>query len=323
MALQASGQIKASEINTELGRTSSAEHSFNSAHTGGYATINTSSASYPDGFAPATMSEWYSYDHGSAAPYSNDSYIRFDRGDALKKTGFSSIMNLSSSQDFTVSMWVRQDATAAAQANQILIDMTTSTSSTANRFFIQYDKNGNRFVVRMRTNATNFTINYEIESNNSSMGLGTNASTLWSSTNRGNVNSDGFCLLTLVYDASQSAPADAFTFYWNDTEIANGSSAGAGARTTKAVNFVTLGNNNHNPTTTAGGFVGAMDEVKIFTSALSASKVSTLYNSGTIANATETYSTGLLTEFEFEGDVADSAGILSVVSVDSTNSVSY
>ena len=86
MALQASGQIKASEINTELGRTSNAEHSFNQAHTGGYATINTSSASYPDGFAPATMSEWYSYDHGSVS-YTNSHYAAFTRGDAIKKTG--------------------------------------------------------------------------------------------------------------------------------------------------------------------------------------------------------------------------------------------
>lgn len=319
MALPASGEIKLSDIGAEFGATNNGL-SLSGLEGGIYGAINTNSTSYPDGNQPNEMSEWYSYDHTLNV---NTKYIRFDRGDALKKTGFSSIMDLSSSQDFTISMWVRQDATAAAQQNQILIDMCTSTSSTNDRFFIQYDKNGNRFVVRMRTNSTNFTLNYEIEANNSSMGLGTSASTLWSSTNRGNVNSDGFCLLTVVYDASQSTPANAFTFYWNATEVTSSSGAGAGARTTRAVNFVTLGNNNHNPTTTAGGFVGAMDEVKIFTSALSAANVSTLYNSGVIANSSVTYSTGLLTEFEFEGSVADSAGILSVVNVDTTNSVSY
>ena len=69
MALQSSGTIKMSEINTELGRTSTATISLDSAESGTYATINTASASYPNDARPASMSEWYSYDHSAASGY--------------------------------------------------------------------------------------------------------------------------------------------------------------------------------------------------------------------------------------------------------------
>lgn len=69
MALQSSGTIKMSEINTELGRTSTATISLDDAESGVYATINTASASYPNNAQPASMSEWYSYDHSSASGY--------------------------------------------------------------------------------------------------------------------------------------------------------------------------------------------------------------------------------------------------------------
>lgn len=67
MALQSSGEIRMSQINVELGRSSTATISLNTAEDGGYTTINTNSASRPSATNPATMSEWYSYNH-SAAP---------------------------------------------------------------------------------------------------------------------------------------------------------------------------------------------------------------------------------------------------------------
>lgn len=67
MALPASGTIRFSQINTELGRSSTAQISLNTAEDGGYAAINTNSASRPSSSNPATMSEWYGYNH-SATP---------------------------------------------------------------------------------------------------------------------------------------------------------------------------------------------------------------------------------------------------------------
>ena len=59
-----------SEINTELGRSSTATISLDTAESGGYATINLSSPSYPSDSRPASISEWYSYDHSAASGYS-------------------------------------------------------------------------------------------------------------------------------------------------------------------------------------------------------------------------------------------------------------
>lgn len=67
MTMPASGTISMSQINTELGRSSTASISLDTAENGGYATINTNSSSRPSATNPASMSEWYSYNH-SAAP---------------------------------------------------------------------------------------------------------------------------------------------------------------------------------------------------------------------------------------------------------------
>lgn len=56
-----------SEINTELGRSSTATISLDSAESGVYATINTASPSYPNNARPASMSEWYSYNHTASS----------------------------------------------------------------------------------------------------------------------------------------------------------------------------------------------------------------------------------------------------------------
>ena len=68
MALQSSGTIKMSEINTELGRSSTATISLDTAENGGYGAINTLSPSYPSSSSPASMSEWYGYNHTAAPP---------------------------------------------------------------------------------------------------------------------------------------------------------------------------------------------------------------------------------------------------------------
>ena len=66
MALQSSGQIKMSQLNTELNRGATDEFSISLAVEGGYEAINTSSTNKPNHSAPHTISEWYSYDHNAS-----------------------------------------------------------------------------------------------------------------------------------------------------------------------------------------------------------------------------------------------------------------
>ena len=304
MALQSSGQIKFSELNTELSRTSTDLISLTDASSGTYGAINTNNAvaDRPDQSEPHAISEWYSYNHNAAGAYTNTHYYDNSRT-ALRRSATSSPFNLSGSQDLTISMWVKQKPTTA---NEIMWDLSNTSSNSANRFFLQYHKSLNRLVARHRTSSVNYDRQWSLHDNNSVTGTGTNSGVAWSDTNRGNVNADGWGMLTVVYDASQANSANGLKLYWNATEVATSAVANSGTRSSSAVNDFTIGNNNHNATTTGGGMNANVDELKIFTSALSASNVTSLYNSGVVANAANSYSTGLLTEFTFDSDTTDS-----------------
>lgn len=68
MALPRTGELGLRSINAELGRSTSAEISLDTAENGGYGAINTSSPSYPNSTNPAAVSEWYGYTHARVAP---------------------------------------------------------------------------------------------------------------------------------------------------------------------------------------------------------------------------------------------------------------
>ena len=307
MALQSSGQIKFSELNTELGRTSTNKIGLGAAEGGTYAAINSASTSKPDGSTPNAISEWFSYDH-SASSSANDFYYDMSY-DALRRSAVTSPFNLSGSQDLSVSLWIKQSATTA---NEILWDFSNTSSNSANRFLLQYHKSLNRLVARYRTSSTNYDRQWALHGNNSVTGTGTNSSTAWSSSNRGNANADGWTMITVTYDASQSNSANGLKLYWNANEVTSQASNNSGSRSTSAVNDFTIGNNNHNSTTTAGAMNASIDELKIFDSVLSSSNITALYNSGVPANAAATYSTNLLTEFTWETNSQDSANLFNI-----------
>ncbi len=76
MALPSSGELSMRDINAELGRTSTALIGLDEAENGVYATINTNSAFRPDPANPASISEWYRYNHTAGPAFS----CTFDAG---------------------------------------------------------------------------------------------------------------------------------------------------------------------------------------------------------------------------------------------------
>jgi hypothetical protein len=67
MALASSGTISVSQINTELGRTSTSSNtSLTSLNTGAHVSLNSNSTSKPNSSTPHQMSEWYSYNHSAS-----------------------------------------------------------------------------------------------------------------------------------------------------------------------------------------------------------------------------------------------------------------
>ena len=304
MALQSSGQISISDIATEL--------------SAGSTNLSLRSLSSTAGFTtPDAVSEFYGYSH---ATYSNSHYYQLtaSSGNALLRTASTSPFNLSTSQDLSISVWVRQDS--GGTANQILWDFSNNTGSTANRFFLQWQSSSNHLIARFRTGSSNFDLQWDLNDNSSVTGLNSGN---WSSTNRGNVVDGNFCMITLTYDASQSSGATAFKCYWNASEMTTTTGSTSNSRSTSAVNHICLGNNAHNSTTSAGAFDGAMDEFKIYNDLLTSGEVSTIYNSGSIAASSETHSAQLQTEITFDTDTSDSNGDFPTATTDSGTRVSW
>lgn len=281
MALPASGQISVSDILTELQLDpANPDTSLARLSEGNPVPLNedNATANKPDGNQPHAMSEFFSYDH-----YANSHYYTNDGvNDYIKGTwsGYTTLHNV----DWSVSFWVRQNQSTGASQQfwDWNANSTLNSGNTTNRIFLQYNNNLNRFVLRVRTNATNFDRQWGLHDNNGATGTGTNSGVKWTSSNRGNVNSDGFCHIAVTYDASQTTGTNAFKIYWNGSELTNQATANNGTRTSATFASLSIGAAQHN--TTSGVANVDIDEWAFYKDILTSSEVSTLYNSGTIVS---------------------------------------
>lgn len=303
MAITSSGQIKMSEIATEFGVGGEPNQSLASFSDGSFGAINTNNAEAdrPDGEPPHAMSEFYSYDHNAAPAYSNTRYYSNDgTGDFINCTTSTAPFNINTTQDHSMSMWVRM---TGSKQNQMITNFGNTNANGNNRIMFTYLANFNRIMVRIRSNSVNFDRQWGLHDNSTQTGI-TSSSTGWTSSSRGNVNSDGWCLLTYTYDASQTNAANAFKVYWNSSVLTNQAVANSGTRTAMAATKGRIGENLH-LTDAAGNATLDFDEIKIYNKVLSASEVTTLYNSGVIADSSQTVSSGLITEWTFDNNNAN------------------
>jgi len=286
MALQSSGAISISDIKTELGSSS-------------YSLTTLSGEASKT--APHGMKEFYGFSNAPA--YTNTRFYENDgTGDYINCTTGTAPFSINTTQDLSFSMWVRN---RGSKQNQLLYNFGNTTSNGNNRMFLTYSSNLNRLVARYRSNSTNFDRQWALHDNQSATGV---SSTGWSSSNRGNVQSQNFCMITITYDASQTNAGNAFKMYWNATEATSTAVANSGTRTAMNATKGKIGENLH-LTNSAGNANLDYDEIKIYNKVLSGSEVTTLYNSGVIADSSQTVSSGLITEWTFDNNNAnDSAG---------------
>lgn len=154
MAISASGTTAMSQINTELGRSSTSLITLDNAENGTYATINVNSATRPSSTNPAAISEWRGYNHSAAAPTTttttttttaapvpfggggNDGvtnrYINFNMNSSqYAKTGnVSWIKNYTYNTSFSIVMWVM-----LTSSNGVVDYLFHSRNSDSNSFF--------------------------------------------------------------------------------------------------------------------------------------------------------------------------------------------
>ena len=283
MALQSSGQISITDIKTELGNTS-----------GSLTTLSTAAGKA----APHAMSEFYGY-----SAYENDKFYANDgTGDYISGSTSSAPFTINSTQDLTISMWVRPQNTA--DQNHMMINFSNTTANGNNRLFISYTANVNRIITRVRTNSSNFDRQFALHDNSTQTGF--SSSTAWSSSNRGNTNAAGWINLTITYDASQSAAESAFKLYWNGAECTTTAASSNGTRGSIAATNYKIGENIHSTNSGGNAFMD-FDEIKVYDRIISSSAITSIYNSGVIADSTQTSSTNLVTEWTFEeSNAADS-----------------
>jgi len=283
MALQSSGQISINDIKTELGNSSGS--------------LNTLSVAAGKA-APHAMSEFYGY-----ANYSNLKYYENDgTGDYISGSTGSAPFTINSTQDLAISMWVRPQNTA--DQNHLMINFSNTTSDGNNRLFISYTASVNRIITRVRTNSSNFDRQFALHDNSAQTGLTT--TNAWSANNRGNANSDGWINLTVTYDASQSNAEAAFKLFWNGSECTSTAASSNGSRGSIAATNYKIGENIHSTNSGGNAFMD-FDEIKVYDRIISSEAITNIYNSGVIADSSQTSSTNLITEWTFEGsNAADS-----------------
>jgi len=192
MTMPASGTIRMSQINTELGRSSTASISLDTAENGGYAAINQASANRPSSNNPAKLSEWYSYNHNATVlQYTYTLYY----GSGNTSSGIFG---------FTTS-------SAACSSTSPSVTVYSSSSSITSNMALYYDQYGN------------------MPAWSSSYNTGTSYFKLNSSLIRMQVNDLEIQVGYAVYDVSSCvAPSVVFnnTYYWSYTTLSSNSASG-------------------------------------------------------------------------------------------------
>lgn len=228
MALQSSGPIKMSQINAELGRSSTATISLDTAENGGYATINTCGSPYPLGANSASMSEWYGYNHTApcGATY-NSNFALSDGGDPTQQNMLysnnfpygiqTSATRPSPTQQFTISFWVKRDNIQAQQGYIFgLYDQPAGINLMLNWYSLFIgDWYGIMSLTFNDGQGGSFYSNFSFNDvfNKDTTGVANDKP--WALDNQGIVNGFGYTCITIVVDYISWGTNDFVRWWWN------------------------------------------------------------------------------------------------------------
>ena len=287
MALQSSGPIKISEIKAELGSSDNSLRSLSS----------------DAGFSkPDAMSEFYGYSFSS---FSNDYALDYDGvNDEVEGSTNGNIPN----QTFTLSMWVRVDATT--KHNMVFYGYVgTLDTITNDRLLIYYGASSNRLIVQFRKgNGQLYRREYPLHDNSGVTGI-TNSTTGWVASQRGNTDAAGFTHLCFALNQTNGSATSGIKTYWNGNEMTSSVNNRNDFTTALNCNFLSIGNN-LGASTPNSIMEGVIDEVYLYDAQLSVGDVATITSFG--RNTENTFGTNYLTSWRMENTVADDSGYVSL-----------
>ena len=305
MALPSSGTISVSDILEEGQVDPSETASLKGLAQGALFTINTNSPSYPSSTGPFAMSDWYGYDHSAFTP-SLYYWLGDGVNDTLRFTNHSSTL-FGSNDDFSYSGWFRVDETS--NQDQWLGSFAEASPSGSNMIFIQYSATSNRMQLRFRKGGGgNFHQRFwSISSTNNTSITGVNSNG-WYSTNRGNVNSEGFVHLVFTRDNSDTT-SSGMNLYWNGTKLPESIQFNSRSLATFNIQSAAVGDAVASSPNNANVFKGGIDQVSVYNAVLSQSDVTALYNSGTVATCADAgVTSNLLAEYRLENNTTNTNG---------------
>lgn len=312
MALPASGQIKFSDVGVELGASYGANISMELASTGAYATVNTNNAAAdrPDGSAPHAISEWFSYDHNASG--SADASLQYWLGDGVNDTmrvsGHGSTL-VSTSSDFSWAGWYRIDETTG-QVQQFG-SFSKSTPTGNDQLFLQYSGASlNRIRFRYRHGGSFHQTQIPLHANNAITGTGSSSNNYWTSTNRGNANSEGFVHIAFTYDASNRTASSGMKVYWNGSVLGGSvSNSNVSNPSHWDAKSLAIGDIISSSGSNANVWKGGIDNVSMHSKVLTSSEINLLYNSGTPMTCADAgVTSNLLGEYLLEGNANNNSG---------------
>jgi hypothetical protein len=148
---------------------------------------------------------------------------------------------------------------------------------------------------------------WSISSTNNTSITGVNSNG-WYSTNRGNVNSEGFVHLVFTRDNSDTA-SSGMNLYWNGTKLPESIQFNSRSLTTFNIQSVAIGDAVGSSPNNASVFKGGIDQVSVYSKTLTQSEVTALYNSGTPMTCSDAgVTTNLLAEYRLENNTTNTSG---------------
>ena len=273
---------------------------------------------------------------GSLMRYGQNTYLNLDNRLLQPTTQEpTTSLRMGATSTFTLNFWIKAGWTSAYNNNQFLWGtaanpkvLSYNTNVYNHNFRMWYAETNNRINfswlgMNQANNASGYTQNFWFLHNTSGTpnpasvtGLGTN---YWSNTNRGNVNSNDFTMITITYNGSMSSTN--LKCYWNGNNIGNayyGSGYNGGATTynnTSLPRLTTLlgspygsSNNSNGTGDETCGYGGGngntyIDQYSLWDSALSPTEVTALWNSGDGGSiSTSTQPSGLITYYSMDSN---------------------